>query len=161
LEYLDIGGGLPAANEFIYKQEIYEKLPILVSNIFPHTKIISEAGRNVVADAVYLETKVISQKRVGDGKFQVNVDANIMQVPCIYEKKFWMEYKPGKKSKNMETEIEIYGNSCMQIDKFSDSVLNKQEPTVGDTVIIHNIGAYSYSQAANFITLVPEVKTYE
>jgi len=161
LEYLDIGGGLPASNEFIYKQEIYEKLPSLISNIFPHTKVISEAGRNIVADAVYLETEVISQKRVGDSKFQVNIDANIMQVPCIYEKKFWTEYKPSKKSKNMETEIEIFGNSCMQIDKFADSVLNNQEPTVGDMVIIHNIGAYSYSQAANFITLVPEVETYE
>jgi diaminopimelate decarboxylase len=161
LEYLDIGGGLPASNEFIYKQEIYEKLPSLVLSIFPNIKIISEAGRNIVADAVYLETEVISQKRVGDDKFQVNIDTNIMQVPCIYEKKFWVEYKSGKKNKNKETEIEIYGNSCMQIDKFADSVLNNQEPTVGDIVVIHNIGAYSYSQAANFITLVPEVKTYE
>lgn len=161
LEYLDIGGGLPAANEFIYKQEIYENLPSLISKVFPHTKVINEAGRNIVADAVRLETEVISQKRVGDGKFQVNIDTNIMQVPCIYEKKFWVEYKPGKENKNKETELEIYGNSCMQIDKFADSVLNKQEPVVGDIVIIHNIGAYSYSQAANFITLVPEVKTYE
>jgi diaminopimelate decarboxylase len=49
----------------------------------------------------------------------------------------------------------------MQIDKISDSVLNTQEPTIGDIVIIHNIGAYSYSQASNFITPVPEVETNE
>ena len=63
LEYLDIGGGLPAANEFVYQQEIYEKLPGLISRIFPIIKIISEAGRNIVADAVRLETQVISQKK--------------------------------------------------------------------------------------------------
>ncbi|MEK7163752.1 MAG: hypothetical protein AAB768_01255 [Patescibacteria group bacterium] len=161
LEYLDIGGGLPAANEFIYKQEIYEKLPSLISSIFPGLKIISEAGRNIVADAMDLEAEVISQKRIGYNKFQVNIDTNIMHILCAYEKKFWLEYKSNKKSKKESIESEIYGNSCMQIDKFADSVLIAQEPVVGDKVIIHNIGAYSYSQAANFITPVPEVKTNE
>jgi len=161
LEYLDIGGGLPASNEFVYQQEIYEKLPSLISNVFPSLKIISEAGRNIVADAMDLETMVISQKRIGVGKFQVNIDTNIMHIPSAYEKKFWLEYKFNKKSKKESIESEIYGNSCMQIDKIADSVLIAQEPTVGDKVIIHNIGAYSYSQAADFITPVPDVKTNE
>lgn len=161
LEYLDIGGGLPASNEFVYQQDIYEKLPSLMSRISPGLKIISEAGRNIVADAVHLETKVISRKKVGDGKFQVNIDTNIMHIPSVYEKKFWIEYESSKKSKKELTELEIYGNSCMQIDKISDSVLIAQEPVIGDKVTIHNIGAYSYSQAANFITPVPKVKNIE
>jgi len=49
----------------------------------------------------------------------------------------------------------------MQIDKISDSMIIEQHPRVGDKIIIHNIGAYSYSQAAKFVTKVPQIKTYE
>ena len=160
LEFLDIGGGLPAANEFIYEQEVYQKLPALVSALFPKLRVISEAGRNIVADAVNLEAKVISLKKTGEDKFQVNIDANIMHFQCFFEKKFWVEYKPRNRSNKQPTEIEIYGNSCMQIDRIGSLIIG-QNPEVGDEVIIHNIGAYSYSQAANFITKIPKVKTYE
>ncbi|MEW6408354.1 MAG: hypothetical protein AB1465_06740 [Patescibacteria group bacterium] len=161
LEFLDIGGGLPAANEFIYEAEIYQRLPVLVSELFPKVKIISEAGRNIVADAVDLKTKVISLKKTGTDKFLVNVDTNIMHFPCHYEKKYWVEYIPASKAEKQPTEIEIFGNSCMQIDKISDLMMIGQTPKIGDKVVIHNIGAYSHSQAANFITKVPEVKTHE
>ncbi|MEK7497377.1 MAG: hypothetical protein AAB656_00465 [Patescibacteria group bacterium] len=161
LEYLDIGGGLPASSEFIYQQETYVKLPELISNLFLSVKIISEAGRNVVADAMDLETRVISKKKIADNKYQVNIDTNIMHFPSAYEKKFWVEYKIAKENEKEEVELEIYGNSCMQIDKIADSVLISQEPDVEDIVTIHNIGAYSYSQASNFITPVPEIETNE
>ncbi|MCX8008488.1 MAG: hypothetical protein N3A54_02155 [Patescibacteria group bacterium] len=161
LEFLDIGGGLPAANEFIYESEIYQKLPVLVYETFHKVKIISEAGRNIVADAVDLATKVISCKKTGVNKFQVNIDANIMHFPCYYEKKYWVEYIPKQQAKKQPTEVEIFGNSCMQIDRISDLIMIDQAPRVGDKVIIHNIGAYSYSQSANFISSFPKVKIHE
>lgn len=161
VEFLDIGGGLPAANEFVYDSEIYQKLPNLISELFPKIKIISEAGRNIVADAVNLEAKVISLKKTGENKFHVNIDTNIMHFQCFFEKKFWVEYKSKNKHDKQPTEIEICGNSCMQIDKISDSMMIEQSPEVGDDVVIHNIGAYSHSQAADFITKIPKVKIYE
>ena len=87
IEFLDIGGGLPAANEFVYDSEIYQKLPSLISELSPELKIISEAGRNIVADAVNLEAKVISLKKTGENKFQVNIDTNIMHFQCFFENK--------------------------------------------------------------------------
>ncbi|OGH43674.1 MAG: hypothetical protein A3H50_01805 [Candidatus Levybacteria bacterium RIFCSPLOWO2_02_FULL_37_10] len=161
IEFLDIGGGLPAANEFVYDSEIYQKLPSLISELSPELKIISEAGRNIVADAVNLEAKVISLKKTGENKFQVNIDTNIMHFQCFFEKKFWVGYKPKNKHNKQPTEIEICGNSCMQIDKISDSMMIEQNPEVGDEVVIHNIGAYSHSQATDFITKIPKVKIYE
>ena len=158
LEYLDIGGGLPAANEFLYSQEIYKKLPNLIANYFPNVKIISEAGRNIVADAMSLESAIISKKKVAENRYQINIDTNIMHVPCFYEKKFWLEYITLQNAKNKDVEIEVCGNSCMQIDKFADSILIGQTPSVGDKIIIHNIGAYSHSQASKFLTPVPEVE---
>lgn len=161
LEFLDVGGGLPAANEFIYELEVYQKLPDMLAELFPKAKIISEAGRNIVADAVDIRAKVISLKKTGEKKFQVNIDTNIMHFQCFFEKKFWVEYSPTNRGKKQPIEIEIFGNSCMQVDKISDPMVIEQIPKVGDGVIIHNVGAYSFSQAANFISSIPEVKTYE
>jgi len=161
LEFLDIGGGLPAANEFIYEAEVYQRLPDILAELFPKARIISEAGRNIVADAVDIRARVISLKKTGEKKFQVNINTNIMHFPCFFEKKFWVEYLPEKKGRKQPVEIEIFGNSCIQVDKISDSMVIEQMPKVGDKVIIHNVGAYSFSQAANFISSIPEVKTYE
>jgi len=161
IEFLDIGGGLPAANEFIYYSEIYQKLPSLILKLFPKLKIISEAGRNIVADAINLEAKIISLKKTGENKFQVNIDTNIMHFQCFFEKSFWVEYSSKNRRNKQPAEIEIYGNSCMQVDKISDSIMIEQSPEVGDEVTIHNIGAYSHSQAADFITMIPKIKIYE
>ncbi len=161
LEFLDIGGGLPAANESLYHSEVYQKLPELICKYFPESKIISEAGRNIVADAVKLKTKVISIKQIKEKKFQVNIDTNILHFPCYFEKKFWVEYLSRKGKKEEVIEIEIFGNSCMQVDKISDLMLINQKPQLGDKVVIHNVGAYSFSQAANFISKIPEVKMHE
>jgi diaminopimelate decarboxylase len=160
LEFLDIGGGLPAQNEFVYEDEIYQKLPSLVSELFSKVKIISEVGRNIIADAVNLETEVISLKKIGSNKFHVNVDTNVMHFPCYYEQKYWVEYTPMYKSEKQPTEIEIFGNSCMQVDRISNFMVIEQAPNVGDKVVVHNIGAYSSSQAANFITEVPKIKIH-
>ena len=159
ISFFDIGGGLPGANEFIFWKDVYENLPNLVKEFFPNTKIISEAGRNIVSDAVDMKTKIISIKRTGEDSFNVAVDTNIMHFQCVFEKKFWIEYLSIKKVKNNPTKINIFGNSCMQIDKIAEKFLIDQIPAVGDKIIIHNIGAYSYSQAANFISPIPEVET--
>ena len=84
-----------------------------------------------------------------------------MHFQCFFEKKFWVEYKTKSKNNKQPAEIEICGNSCMQIDKISDSIMIEQNPEVGDEVVINNIGAYSHSQATDFITTIPEIKTYE
>lgn len=160
-EFLDIGGGLPAANEDIYSHEVYNILPKLITNFFPDIRIISEAGRNIIADAVNIESKVISKKKIRPNQFDVAVDTNIMHFPCFHEKKFWLEYLPARKNKKSPTKITVFGNSCMQIDEIMNNIMIEQEPFIGDKVIIHNVGAYSISQAANFISKMPKIITHE
>lgn len=161
LEFLNIGGGLPAANDSIHQNDIYQKLPGMIAQLFPNLIILSEAGRNIVADTVNIESQVISVKKINPNKFEVTVDTNIMHFQCFFEKNFWIEYRVSKKRQKNPKELVIFGNSCMQIDKITDSVIIEQEPAIGDRVIIHNVGAYSFSQAANFISKIPEVKVYE
>lgn len=161
LKFLNIGGGLPAANNFIFRKKVYEKLPHLVKKLFPKAKIISEAGRNIVSDAINIEANIISLKKIDDNHFDVTIDANIMHFQCFFEKNFWVEYISKRKEPQKPTEINVFGNSCMQIDEIAKNVPINQIPSVGDQIIIHNIGAYSFSQAANFISKIPKIKIYE
>src|SRR3989344_7049771 len=162
ISFINIGGGLPAANEFIFKEDIYKKLPLLIKNIFPKVNIISEAGRNIVSDAIDIEANIISIRKNADNYFDVVIDTNIMHFQCYFEKKFWIEFIPKQKSKKEEiVKINIFGNSCMQIDKITENLIINQIPKIGDKIIIHNIGAYSFSQASNFISPIPLIKVYE
>ena len=162
ITFINIGGGLPAANEFIFKEDIYEKLPLLIKNIFPKIKIISEAGRNIVSDAIDIKASIISIRKNTDSYFDVAIDINIMHFPCYFERKFWIEFMPKQKSeKEKIIKINIFGNSCMQIDKIAESLTINQIPEIGDKIIINNVGAYSFSQASNFISPIPLIKVYE
>lgn len=162
ITFINIGGGLPAASEFIFEEDIYKRLPLLIKNIFPKIKIISEAGRNIVSDAIDIEARVISIRKKSDGQFDVSIDTNIMHFQCYFEKKFWIEFISNKKNnKGGSVVVSIFGNSCMQIDKIAENLIINQIPMVGDKIIIHNIGAYSFSQASNFISLIPLIKVYE
>ncbi len=162
ITFVNIGGGLPAANEFIFEKDIYEKLPLLIKNIFPKIKIISEAGRNIVSDTMDIEANIISIRKNTNSYFDVVVDTNIMHFQCYFEKKFWIEFMPKQKNKKEEIiKINIFGNSCMQIDKIAENLIINQKPVVGDKIIIHNVGAYSFSQASNFISPIPSIKVYE
>jgi len=160
LEYIDIGGGLPGANEYMYQPLIYEKLPELVANsTAKNLSIFSEVGRYVVANAFNLETQVVSIKQVADHEYDIAVDTNILHFPCYWEKKFSIDYQPeGESREKIPTTVNIFGNSCMQVDKIAPNYLIPVQPIVGDKVVIENIGAYSLSQASNFISKIPAVR---
>jgi len=161
LEFIDIGGGLPGASEDIYNGIVYEKLPKLVkSKIKNNVLIISEVGRNLVEDVFELKASIVSLKKLSHDTFDVTIDTNITHFPCFWEKKFGIEYLPHNILDKTPIFVNIFGNSCMQIDKIADSFLIPQIPTVGDQILLTKLGAYSLSQATNFISPIPEITTY-
>lgn len=158
LEFLDIGGGLPGASEILYQNIVYERLPKLIrlktkNNIL----IISEVGRHLVEDVFNLEAMIISLKKLTTDTFDITIDTNITHFPCFWEKKFDIEYQPKNILDKKPVFINIFGNSCMQIDKIADNFLISQIPHVGDKILLTKLGAYSLSQATNFITPIPEI----
>lgn len=161
IKYIDIGGGLPGANEIIYQKTIYQELPKLIKELIPNNIfIISEVGRNIVQNTFDLETKIVSKKALDNSTIDITIDANIMHFPCFWEKKYSIEHTPkDKRSLQKPTTVNIFGNSCMQIDKISENYLLNTIPNIGDIIVISNIGAYSLSQASNFISEIPEIST--
>ena len=161
LEYVDIGGGLPGASETIYHDAVYEKLPKLIkSKTRNDILIISEVGRNLVEDVFDLKASIVSLKKISLNTFDIAIDTNITHFPCFWEKKFGIEYLPINILDKTPIFINIFGNSCMQIDKIADNFLIPQIPKIGDQILLIKLGAYSLSQATNFITPVPEITTY-
>lgn len=160
LEFLDIGGGLPGASEILYQNTVYDRLPQLIrSKTKNDILIISEVGRHLVEDVFDLEASIISLKKIAADTFDVTIDTNITHFPCFWEKKFGIEYQPINITDKKPVFINIFGNSCMQIDKIADSFLISQVPQVGDKILLTKLGAYSLSQATNFITPIPEILT--
>lgn len=160
LTYIDIWGWLPAQNEFMYHDDIYERLPVLIKTFFSNLYIISEVWRYVVWNGVSLQATIIS-KTLENGRYRVNIDTNIMHFPCFFEKKYYLEYFSKQCTQRRDVvHVEVFGNSCMQIDKMGDLVLD-HIPEIWDSVMIHNIWAYSFSQASNFISLIPNFQIYE
>lgn len=158
LEYLDIGGGLPGAGEELKHNNMYNKLPLLIkTKVNPKILIISEVGRNLVEDVFKLETSVVSIKKVSDDHYDVVIDTNILHVPCFYEKKFTLDYSASLQRDKKAVYINIFGNSCMQIDQIADNFLITSTPQVGDKIYMSKVGAYSISQASNFISRIPAV----
>ncbi len=159
LEYIDIGGGFPGASEEMYSNIIYNKLPDLIKTMMPdNITIISEVGRNLIEDTFNMKTSVISKKKISEDKFDIVIDTNILHFPCYWEKKFGIDYIVKNANKDQKPiNINIFGNSCMQIDKIADNFLIACEPNINDNVIISKIGAYSVSQASNFITKIPNI----
>lgn len=160
IEYIDIGGGLPGANESIYDRLVFDDLPRLL-NTKGMSKyfIISEVGRHVVEDTFNMETNIVSIKKVSNDKYDVVIDTNILHFPCYWEKKFGIDFISidSYSNKNIAIFINIYGNSCMQVDKISEGFLINSIPKVGDKILLSKVGAYSLSQASNFISKIPEI----
>ena len=158
LQYVDIGGGLPGADEMLYQKTMYKELPELVKKFSPkNVLIISEVGRNLVENAFDLETEIVSTKELDNGTIDIVIDANIMHFPCFWEKKYSIEYVAYNGAQKRPTTVNIFGNSCMQIDKIAESYLITNVPVVGDRILLSKVGAYSLSQASNFISKIPDI----
>ncbi|MEX0896158.1 MAG: hypothetical protein WDZ94_04485 [Patescibacteria group bacterium] len=164
IEYIDMGGGLPGADESLMNKMMYSDLPSSISeftNKFgKNFRIISEVGRNLVQNVFDLESNIVSTKLVESDIVDVVIDTNIMHFPCFWEKKFGIEYFPINKERQVNT-INIFGNSCMQVDKILENQLITFKPKVGDKIVLTNVGAYSLSQASNFISKIPDIEERE
>ena len=162
IEYIDIWWWLPWSNEFVYHNQVFEELPKLINEFFPNKFIISESWRYIVSNWIKLEANVISIINENNNKNKVNIDTNIMHFPCYFEKKYSIDYVVCENdSISTVSNLEIFGNSCMQIDKIWENIIIKWKPNIWDKVIINNIWAYSFSQAANFISLIPKFEVHE
>ena len=154
LKYIDIGGSFP---DKIQLKNLNTKLEDYFKEIKIHfqqfnTTIILEPGRNLVADAFTLITKVHVIKEKADKKFAI-LDAGINILPRITLStyKFSKIKQPKTNHKPLPTKPDLKKQEYILAGPllFSNDTLGKIQENLqeGDLIKIENVGAYCYNLA--------------
>lgn len=169
IEYLDIGGGIASipppeiAARLPYQIDTHEHLAAVIgrhaaAKLGAHgPRLILEPGIGVLAGSMNYVTSLTAVKprangpiAVCDGSmFDVNPLRSAISPPCHL-----LPSQPG--TANL-IPIPLYGGTCMEIDLVG-TITSTSLPTVGDLVVVTNIGAYSVSLAPEFI--IPSAPVY-
>ena len=169
IQYLDMGGGLPTANDLrgAYLpakdtipsvDEFAEAIATTILNYGFKTEdlplLILETGRAMIDDAGFLLGSVLANKRLSDGRRATIMDFGVN----ILFTSFWYEHKisPAQDFTQHTEECVLYGPLCMNIDVVRSAItlplLNR-----GDQVVVHRVGAYNMTQWMQFIQMRPNV----
>lgn len=169
VDYVDLGGGFASHNtligQYLPAEEVVPSMEqyaeAIAAGLFELSikpedlpTLILETGRALIDDAGYLLTTVIANKRLATGRRAIIVDAGVN----ILFTGFWYKHKisPAQESSVHMEDAVIYGPLCMNIDVIRDGIVL---PTLkqGESLVLHNVGAYNMTQWMQFITLRPNV----
>ncbi len=169
IQYLDMGGGLPTANDLRGSylpakdtipsvDEFAEAITSALLNYGFKTEeqplLILETGRALIDDAGFLLGTVLANKRLSDGRRSTIMDFGVN----ILFTAFWYEHKisPAQDFTHHTEDTVLYGPLCMNIDVVRSAItlplLNR-----GDHVVVHRVGAYNMTQWMQFIQMRPNV----
>lgn len=127
-------------------QKAYQE--ILVPAGLNHVKICSELGRFMLGAYGYLVTKVLHIKHTY--KDYIGVDANACNLlrPAMYGAYHHITVM-GKEDMPCNHIYDVTGSLCENNDKFAINRL-LPEVAIGDTLMIHDAGAHSFSMGYNY-----------
>jgi len=166
LAYLDLGGGFATSCPFKDSAEWYTPSaaeyadavvgPIVDTFGTAGPTLIVEPGRYLIDDAFLLLTTV--ERFREHGRHEVIVDAGINVLPSARFRRHRIACLT--RSTSACEEFTIFGPLCMQSDCLGEGVA-LPSLRCGDVLAIDHAGAYSISQAWNFIQLLPAVVAIE
>ena len=159
IEHIDLGGGLgvsydgspvPSAREYA------DALLPVVKDSGLH--LVLEPGRNIIAPAGVLLSRVVDVKEQPGGKLFVILDAGMTELirPMLYGAYHAVE--PVEETKAPQALCDVVGPLCETSDTVGkDRTLGR--PHVGDLFAIRDTGAYAAVMASNYNrrTLAPEI----
>jgi diaminopimelate decarboxylase len=150
IDHLDVGGGLgvsydgrPAPSARDYADAV---LPVVRRS---GLSLVLEPGRNVVAPAGALLSRVVDVKQRPDGKLFVILDAGMTELlrPMLYGA--FHRIVPVERSDAEEEVCDVVGPLCESSDTLgTDRTLPR--PRVGDLMAILDTGAYAAVMASNY-----------
>jgi diaminopimelate decarboxylase len=150
IDHLDVGGGLgvsydgrPAPSASDYADAV---LPAVRQS---GLSLVLEPGRNIVAPAGALLSRVVDVKQRPDGKLFVILDAGMTELlrPMLYGA--FHRIVPVERSDAEEEVCDVVGPLCESSDTLgTDRTLPR--PRVGDLMAILDTGAYAAVMASNY-----------
>ncbi|OQX51964.1 MAG: diaminopimelate decarboxylase [Candidatus Cloacimonas sp. 4484_209] len=149
IRYVNLGGGFGIPYQPNDVALDFQPIVKSYKNLAEHhnVKIILEPGRFIVGNAGFIITKVISVKsREGTPLYIVDADMTENPRPAIYRAYHHIEPLSDKNGKRKNSRI--VGPLCENSNEFGTFKLPPLE--IGDTLIIHNSGAYTRTMASNY-----------
>ncbi|MCZ6790333.1 MAG: alanine racemase [Candidatus Dadabacteria bacterium] len=153
IEYLDMGGGFPTVDAISPYVDAIVGPIVKGFNMNDLPLLILEPGRAIVSDAAHLITTVVAAKEFPSGQRAVVIDAGINLLPTSFWK--FQDIECLKKSDEVYEETIVYGPLCLQTDIVSNTELPPL--SVGDRLLVKNVGAYNIPQSSTFIYPQPAV----
>ena len=153
IEYLDMGGGFPTVDAISPYVDAIVGPIVKGFNMNDLPLLILEPGRAIVSDAAHLITTVVAAKEFPSGQRAVIIDAGINLLPTSFWK--FQDIECLKKSDEVYEETIVYGPLCLQTDIVSKTELPPL--SVGDRLLVKNVGAYNIPQSSTFIYPQPAV----
>ncbi len=169
LDFIDVGGGFASRNTLkdqympgeqvapsftAYAEAITDGLSELDYPARELPTLVLETGRALVDEAGTLISTVQADKRLGDGRRALVVDAGVNMLFTS----FWYKHDviPAQEFGGTPEPTVIYGPLCMNIDVVRDTLLFPPVE-VGDRLVFRSVGAYNVTQWMQFITYRPAV----
>jgi diaminopimelate decarboxylase len=167
IESLDIGGGYATRNTLRgvmlpgsatapsyadYAQAVTAPLRTHAKRFRSKPTLTLEPGRGLVDECAKFIGTVLAVKRPQDSQQTAILDVGVHILPTAY----WYEHEvsPTRDDGKALAHWRLAGNLCMQIDVIREEVI-LPELSRGDRLIIHDVGAYNFSQSMQFIQLRP------
>lgn len=154
---IDLGGGLPAFDNDL--RELYSDTVCAVfnqeyKNLICKPYLILEPGTAIAANSMSYVSKVINVKKRMDKQiaFLAGTFSSINALRKSYEVP--IEVIPVRKQDGYDT-IDFSGITCMEDDYFSYGYEGNVK--VGDYIIFHNVGVYSFVMKPPFVLGAPAI----
>jgi diaminopimelate decarboxylase len=168
IQYIDIGGGFSApSGSFPMTAHPEEWVPIsirAVANVVaevldqfdPERKltVVTEPGRVLAESSMELLTSIAAIKQRGTHTHIV-LDGGTNIIPSAYYTKHPVSF-PGKTDSSIIGTADFHGPLCTQYDVVASEV-DIPELAPNDLVLIHGVGAYTYTFSAQFVGPRPPV----
>lgn len=162
-KHLDLGGGFASNNSLVGQYHGGEVVPpisdyvtevgdALTAGNGPQLPLLIETGRALVDDAGTLIASVLASKRLSTGRRAIVIDAgvNLLFTAWWYR----LGITTSRPSDEPHEETVVYGPLCMNIDCVRESIA-LPDLKAGDSLCIHPVGAYTFTQSMQFIHLRP------
>ena len=155
---IDMGGGFPAdyANSGIDFDRFCKPIREALACMPNHIAVMAEPGRAISAPSMTLISKVIGRSKRQDGVWWYYLDDGVYgaQSGRIYDH---IDYPLEIYTNGSKPQKAVFaGPTCDSIDRFGE-LDNVPELSIGDVVVINNIGAYSLATACHFNGVAPPV----
>jgi ornithine decarboxylase len=158
IERIDIGGGFPAnySNRPVDFEAFCAPIREAIAEVPDHIRLMAEPGRAISAPSMTLVSRVIGRSKRQDDTWWYYLDDGVYgaQSGRIFDH---INYPMTVFTEGGESTPAVFaGPTCDSVDRFGDQE-SLPELSLGDVIVIHEIGAYSIATACHFNGVAPPV----